>query len=158
MTRQQGFTLVEMLVVLAVLAVLLTLALPDTGSAVVRAQIQDSLKLIENYRPLVSARYASSGTFPRDNAAAGIPPADKIIGNFVTEVVLDNGAFHLRLGNKIRPALAGRWLSVRPIYVEDSLQSPVSWICGNDSIPAGMRAAGSNQTDLAAKYLPLSCR
>ncbi|TQV66701.1 prepilin-type N-terminal cleavage/methylation domain-containing protein [Exilibacterium tricleocarpae] len=157
-TKPRGFTLIEMVVVLAVVAILLTLALPDSSRTIVRTQMRESLKLIEHYQPLISAGYRSTGVFPADNEAAGIPPADKIIGNYVTAIVLEKGAFHLQFGNKIRNDLDGKRLSIRPVYVPNSPQSPVSWICGNDSIPTGMAAAGSNRTDIDSEFLPFHCR
>ena len=157
-TKSLGFTLIEMIVVLAVVAILLTLALPDNSGAIVRTQVRESVNLLDGLQPAVADRYRLTGEFPRDNEAAGIPPAEKIKGNFVSQVVLRKGAFHIEFGNKIRADLAGKRLSVRPVYVQDSPQSPVSWICGNDSVPAGMAAAGENHTDIDINFLPYSCR
>jgi type IV pilus assembly protein PilA len=153
-----GFTLIEMLVVLAVIAILSMLAIPNKSGVVVRTQVNESIKLIEDYKTMVNLIYKTTGSFPATNSDAGVPEPDKIKGNYVSQVDLVNGSFNIVFGAKIRSELEGKVISIRPIYVEGSPTSPVSWICGNDAIPNGMLAAGDNHTDLPSHYLPIKCR
>jgi len=155
---KKGFTLLELLIAIAIVAILVTLALPNKSNGITRTHINESIKLVELYKPVISASYYATGTFPKDNEAANIPSANKILGNYVSSVYLELGAFHLEFGNKIHPSLAGKTLSIRPIYVEGSQDSPVSWICGNDSVPDNMSAGGENKTDIGNEHLPLACR
>ena len=158
MTRSRGFTLIEIIVVLAVIAILSLIALPNKSGIVVRSQINESVKLVEDYKSRVALIYKTTGSFPEHNSTAGLPEADKIKGNYVTQVDLSNGAFNIVLGAKIRSDLAGKIVSVRPIYVAGSPDSPISWVCGNDSIPPGMEVAGDNNTNLEPHHLPIRCR
>ncbi len=156
--RMAGFTLMEMLVVLAVLAILATLVLPTSGNRHIQEQVVESLELVERYKANLEAHYLATGAFPADNEAAGMPAPKKLIGSYLQRVDVVEGAMHLRFGRKFPESLAGKKLSIRPVVVEDSPASPISWVCGYDSIPEGMHAATDNLTDLELRYLPLRCR
>lgn len=159
MVSQRGFTLIEMMVVILLIGLLAAMAIPYLMGSVQREQIEESMTLVEPYKPLIDAYYKFYGLFPEDELEVdGIPLAHKIIGNYITRVDLHHGAMHLRFGNKAHPDLEGKTLTVRPVYVHNSEYSPVSWICGFDAIPAGMRAAGDNLTDIPATALPFICR
>lgn len=154
----RGFTLIEMLVVIAIIAILALIALPSPDPAIARKQVIESVDLIEDYKKLVAFYHKSTQVFLKNNQEAGIPAADKILGNYIDRVDLVNGAFHLHFGNKAHPAIKNKTLSIQPVMVPDSPQSPISWICGRAVAPDGMRAVGENRTDIEAKDLPLNCR
>jgi|SRR5690606_1799570 type IV pilus assembly protein PilA len=154
----QGFTLVEIMVVLAVIAILLTMALPSDGGRINRVRVEESLKLVEQYKAPIEYFYRANHSFPVSNQDANLPYAHQIVGNYLVETQLIHGALHLRLGNKIGKNLQGKIISLRPIFVPGAENAPVSWICGHDTVPNGMAAAGDNLTDLDLQYLPLNCR
>jgi type IV pilus assembly protein PilA len=156
--KKNGFTLIEMLVVIAIIAILAMIAMPSPDPAIARKQVLESLELIEDYKKLVAFYHKSTQVFLKDNKEAGIPPADKLLGNYVDRIDYKEGAFHLRFGNKAHANIKGKMLSVQPIMVPSSPQSPISWICGKASAPAGMQAVGENRTNLELKDLPLNCR
>jgi len=156
--REQGFTLVEMLVVLAVIAILSVLALPGNTGRAVQLKMVETIELVEPFQNKIAMSYAAVGRFPESNELANIPAADKIIGNYLLAAEVQGGAIHLRLGQKMPAELHGQQLSLRPVYVEDSPLSPVSWVCGFDSVPEGMQVAGVNRTDVKLNNLPLRCR
>lgn len=158
MKHPSGFTLIEMIVVLAIIAILSLLAIPDKSGAVVRTQVAESVKLIDDYKAIVTLVYKATGSFPATNSDASLPDPDKIKGNYVSQVDMVDGGFNIVFGAKIRSELVGKMISIRPIYVDGSPASPVSWVCGNDSIPPGMNVSGDNKTDLPSHYLPIRCR
>jgi type IV pilus assembly protein PilA len=158
MKKLHGFTLMEMMVVLAIICILAMFALPIPQDNVSRKQIVESVELIEGYKKQIAFFYQNNLKFPVDNAEAEIPKANQLIGNFVTRIELKDGAFHLYLGNKIHTSLKDKILSVRPITVKDSPASPISWICGYSATPEGMIAVGDNLTNVDRKFLPLGCR
>ena len=158
MNKTVGFTLIEMLVVLAIIAILAVIALPSPQPMLARQQVTESLGLIEDYKKLVAFYYTSSHTFLKNNAQACIPAPDKLLGNFVDNIALVDGAFQLHFGNKAVSKLKGKYLSVRPIVVTGSPESPISWVCGAASVPQGMQAIGENKTDIAISDLPMECR
>lgn len=153
-----GFTLLELMIVLAIMAILLVLAVPVNTGRMDQTYIAESVDLVRQYQPLIEQHYRVFGVFPADNQAAGLPRAQDILGNYLTSVEVVDGAMHLTLGSKIRPDLRGKTVSLRPVFVPNTSNTPVSWICGNDAIPANMRAAGENRSNVPPVSLPLSCR
>jgi len=153
-----GFSLVEMLVVLAILSILLVMAIPSKSGQVNQVKINESLLLVESYKAQIEAVYRISGEFPTDNDAAGLPAPRQIIGNYLQATYIDRGAFHLELGNKITEELEGKVVSLRPIFVPGAPNAPISWVCGHDTVPSGMIAGGENRTDVEVTHLPLVCR
>ncbi|MES2675889.1 MAG: prepilin-type N-terminal cleavage/methylation domain-containing protein [Pseudomonadota bacterium] len=156
--NDRGFTLIEMLVVLAIIAILSLLALPSAEPTVARKQVLESLDLIEDYKKGVVVYFKATLNFPKDNLAAGMPKPEFLIGNFVNKIELQQGGFHIYFGGKAHPAIKDKILTVRPVVVKGSPQSPISWICGYSVVPEGMLAASANKTTVEFKYLPISCR
>ncbi len=158
MQQTKGFTLIEMMVVVAIIAILALMALPSPQPLLARQQVSESLSLIEDYKKLVVFYYASSHELLQNNEQANIPAADKLLGNYVDRIELAQGAFHLHFGNKAVEKIKGKYLSVRPIVVNGSPDSPISWVCGFAKVPDGMSAKGENKTDVEIGNLPLECR
>ena len=153
-----GFTLVELMVVIAIIAIMALAAIPSIQDRTLRAQLTEGLALADVGKAAVAAAYAKSASLPTDNDAAGLPPADRIVGNRVSAVTVRNGAVHLRFGNQVHKSLMGKTLSFRPAVVDDYPQVPIAWICGSASVPDKMTAKGDNLSDLPQNLLPPSCR
>ena len=148
-----------MMVVLAVFAILALLAIPSNTSAIQRNQINKAITIVDHYTQQAEAFYRlNDNTFPNNNTEAGIPASDKLISPFSTELQLSEGAFHLTLGNDVAKNLQGKVISIRPLVVTDSPESPIFWSCGNKPPPEGMEAVGENRTDVEPISLPLKCR
>lgn len=158
MQKDSGFSLMELLVVLAMMAILATMAVPAIVSPMAKDQVKESLDLVAHLKTSVAFYQAAMATMPADNAAAGIPVPDKLIGNYVKSIELEQGAFHIVFGNKAVGLLDGKVLTVRAVSVQGSPASPISWVCGYSKVPAGMQAAGSNRSTVPAKFLPVACR
>ena len=137
--NRRGFTLIEVMVTGAVIGVLATLAIPSYHQRIVRGQVTESLQLTEAIKADVEAYYRQNRRFPANNATIGLPPPDKLIGNYVNKMV------------------EGNTISLRPLVVEDSPRSPMSWSCGTRAAPTGMVSAGENRTDVPRGFLPFEC-
>jgi type IV pilus assembly protein PilA len=153
-----GFTLIEIVIALAVVAILVTLALPSVQGPLVRQQVVDSAALINLAKSAVAGKWATTMTLPLDNAEAALPPPDKMVGNYVVSVTVEDGAIHVVFGNQANGAIKGKTLSFRPAVVDGAPLVPVAWVCGAAATPAKMSAKGSNRTDVEAKFLPVNCR
>lgn len=157
--RAHGFTLIELVIVLAVLAILATLALPSPTGRITQQRVVETLELVEPFKNNITLHFvANAGEFPKTNLDAGIPEPKKIIGNWLESMEVRDGVMQLTLGQKLGPGLHGQILSVQPVFVADSPDSPISWICGYNKVPEGMVAAGTNLTNVELGNLPLRCR
>lgn len=154
----RAFTLLELMVALAVLVILMLVTLPSYVDRLVRAQVAEALPLAEIAKPAIEAAWRAGAALPTDNAAAGLPPPDKIVNQRVLSVTVDGGAINIRFGNKANQALQGLTLTVRPAVVEDARIVPVTWLCGTASAPGKMTVEGVDHTSVPKKFLPLACR
>ena len=156
--RRNGFTMMEVMVVVAIVAILATLALPSYLAKLITDQIVAALPLADVAKAPIALSWAAAQTFPVDNAGAGLPAPDKIVGNYVRSVTVENGAIQITFGNSAHNRIAGKVLSLRPAVVEDAPIVPVAWVCGFANVPDKMTVKGENRTDVPVGYLPLVCR
>ncbi|MFO1305046.1 MAG: pilin [Burkholderiales bacterium] len=156
--RAPGFTMLEMMAALAVVAILATLAVPSYLEQIVREQIKSALPLADIAKAPVAASWRDLQAFPADNAAAGLPPAGKIVGTHVSAVAIKDGAIHITFGNRASTTIAGKTLTLRPAVVVDAPVVPVAWVCGYAEPPRPMTVIGENLTDVPPGLLPLDCR
>lgn len=155
--RTRGFSLIELMVVVAIIAILALTAVPSLQSKFIREQIVEAAPLALIAKKPVAAAWAATKSVPDDNAAAGLPDADKIVSNHVKSVTVEMGAIHVVFGNRAYGALRGKTLTFRPAVVEDAQVVPVAWVCGRARVPDMMRVLGTDKTDIAPGYLPSNC-
>lgn len=158
MNKKSGFTLIELMVVVSIIGILASIAMPQYQVYIHRSEITEALGMAANIREDVTAYYVETLEFPTDNKQAGIPDPSKLIANRITGVEVNGGAIHVTLGNKIAKPLRGKILTFRPATVDGSPTSPISWLCGYDEPVNGMSAVGSNKTSVSEEYLPAACR
>jgi type IV pilus assembly protein PilA len=156
--RNRGFTLIELMVVVGIIAILALLAIPTYQDKFIRDQIAEALPLADIAKPPVAFSWAMLQNFPADNAAAGLPVADKIVNNFISSVAIQGGAIQVTFGNKASSAIRGKILSLRPAVVEDAPIVPVTWVCGYATAPEKMTIKGENKTNIPSGLLPIRCR
>jgi type IV pilus assembly protein PilA len=158
-SKRLGFTLIELMIVVAIIGILASLSVPSYQDRIIRkTQVEEALRLSEIAKDAVSDYYAKRGTLPKNNATAGLPESNKIIGNYVSAVEIDNGAINIILGNRVNRNVAGKVLTIRPAIVDGTPIVPIAWVCGNATPPNGMTVVGENATTLASYHLPCDCR
>ena len=146
------------MVVVAILVLLMLVTLPGFTDKVVREQVAEALPLADLAKPPIELAWRASQPLPADNAAAGLPAADKIVNQQVQSVSVVQGAIHITFGNRAHKDLQGKVLSVRAAGVDDARIVPVTWLCGNTAPPTQMTAQGQNLTNVPLKFLPARCR
>jgi type IV pilus assembly protein PilA len=141
MKKQQGFTLIELMIVVAIIGILAAIAIPAYQDYTIRAQVSEGLNLSGGAKAAVTEFYQDQGAFPADNATAGLEAAGNITGKYVTQVAVNAGVITVTYGNDANANIAGATLTMTPL---DNAGS-VSWTCAN--------GAG-----LQNKWLPAACR
>ena len=154
----RGFTLIELVIVMSVIAILALMAVPTFLDRNVRLQVQEGMALATLAKSSVSAFYGAKNELPANNDEAGLPPGQKIVGNYVSEVGVEAGAVTVTFGNNVNSSVAGKRLTLRPAIVKDAPTVPIAWLCHSAAVPKGMEVMGINHTDIPAKWLPLECR
>jgi type IV pilus assembly protein PilA len=156
--RHRGFTLLELMVVVGIIAILALLAIPTYQDKFIRDQIAEALPLADIAKPPVALSWAMLQNFPADNAAAGLPVADKIVNNYISSVAIQAGAINITFGNHANRAVLGKILTLRPAVVTDAPIVPVTWVCGYATAPDKMTLRGENKTNIPPGWLPIRCR
>ncbi len=156
--RRDGFTLIEMMVVVGVIAILALMTIPSFLDQFIRNQIAEALPLADIAKAPIAASWAIARTLPPDNASIGLPIPEKVVNNHISALVVDGGTIHITFGNRANGSIRGKILTLRPAVVPDAPIVPVAWVCGYALVPGNMSARGENKTNIRANQLPLNCR
>jgi type IV pilus assembly protein PilA len=109
---QQGFTLIELMIVVAIIGILAAIAIPAYQDYTIRAQVSEGLNLSGGAKAAVTEYYQDQGTFPTSNAEAGLEAAANITGKYVATVtVVDPGLIQVAYGGPdVNANMTLRWL------------------------------------------------
>jgi type IV pilus assembly protein PilA len=158
---QKGFTLIELMIVIAIIGILAAIAIPAYQNYVIRAQVTEGLSLADTYETAVAEFYQNNGTFPTGTSVAGsattIPMAFASTGKYVSAVTVDaKGNVKINYGG----AQASTKLplaSVLYINVGTNTNGDVNWVCGTATPPGTLTMSGVGVTNISPQYLPSSC-
>ena len=141
MKKQQGFTLIELMIVVAIIAILAAIAIPAYRDYLIRTQVSEGASLTGGAKVAVDEYYANYGVAPTGNAAAGLDTNTTIKGDYVSQVTVGaGGAIEAKFGGtKVNAAIKNGTLTYTPTFNAGS----TSWVCTGSMDP---------------KYLPSSCR
>ena len=144
MKKQQGFTLIELMIVVAIIGILAAIAIPAYQDYTIRAQVSEGLSLSSGGKAAVAEYYQDSGNWPNNNVTAGLAPPVNIIGKYVDQVTVSTsgttGIISVRYGFDANTNIT---LDILTLTATDNTGS-IGWACAS--------------TDLQPKWMPSACR
>ena len=161
---QQGFTLIELMIVVAIIGILAAIAIPAYQDYTIRAQVTEGMNLAAAAKAAVAETYLNRGTAPANRLVAGMTPTDTDTnGKYVVSVAVANGQINVTYGNEANTQIAANILALEPYTTPDQ---SVVWLCG-EADPANLSATvlqmalgndANGTTTVAPQYLPSACR
>lgn len=139
--KQQGFTLIELMIVVAIIGILASIAITSYQDYTIRAQISEAINVAGGLRNDVAGRvYAYSGTFVGiSNGAYGIPAATSFTGSYHDQITVTDGIIQVRLGNKVSNVVATEILQFSPVTASGSVRWQCSFTGPAQFVPASCR-------------------
>ncbi|HEZ6639219.1 TPA: pilin [Neisseria meningitidis] len=158
-TLQKGFTLIELMIVIAIVGILAAVALPAYQDYTARAQVSEAILLAEGQKSAVTEYYLNHGKWPGNNTSAGVATSSEIKGKYVEKVEVANGVITAEMKSSgVNKEIQGKKLSLWAKRQDGS----VKWFCGQPvtrtakATDDDVTAASDKQID--TKHLPSTCR
>jgi type IV pilus assembly protein PilA len=164
---QKGFTLIELMIVVAIIGILAAIAIPAYQDYTIRAQVSEGMNLAAAAKAAVAESFLNRGAAPANRTVAGMSDnATDTRGKYVASVAVNNGVILVTYGGtEVNAAIANATLGITPYRTPDN---SVAWRCGAAGIPGngtgvvlmGDAHTGGTLGNNAAmnKYLPAACR
>ncbi|EMT4118434.1 pilin [Neisseria gonorrhoeae] len=155
-TLQKGFTLIELMIVIAIVGILAAVALPAYQDYTARAQVSEAILLAEGQKSAVTEYYLNHGIWPKDNTSAGVASSSSIKGKYVEKVEVAKGVVTATMkSDGVNKEIKGKKLSLWGRREDGS----VKWFCGQPVTRDDNGNVTADDTDnINTKHLPSTCR
>jgi type IV pilus assembly protein PilA len=150
---QKGFTLIELMIVIAIIGILAAIAIPAYQNYTIRAQVTEGLTLADGWKTAISEYYANTGCWP---AIANLTGTCNSVGKYEQAVtVTTGGVIQIQYGNQANAKINGCNLALVPWT---NANNDVIWQCGLATAPTAATAGpGTGSNTVSAQFLPQSC-
>ena len=139
---QQGFTLIELMIVVAIIGILAAIAVPMYLDYTVRSQVAEGLNLSGSAKTATTEYFQDRGSFPPNNTQAGLAVAADIQGKYVASVGVANAVITVTFGNDVNQRISGETVT---LTADTSEPGSVTWVCASGGV-------------IEDKHLPAACR
>ena len=162
-TIQKGFTLIELMIVIAIIGILAAIAIPAYQNYTIRSQVTEGISMAAGWKTAISEYYAQNGSFPTGSTTVAAGAANKVsvTGNSQGKYV---GSIAVGAGGVITVTYTGSQVSAKLLngvltFVPGTdANADVVWICGTATLPTNVTlGGGAAATTITAAYLPTSC-
>ena len=157
---QKGFTLIELMIVIAIIGILAAIAIPAYQNYTIRSQVTEGLSLADGWKTSISEYYAQNGAMATGFTATGggtnivaAATQGKYVGSI--SVVAGGEIVITYSGSQVNAKISGSALTLNPGL---DTNNDVVWVCGSALTPTGVTGgSGATSTSISAQYLPSSC-
>jgi type IV pilus assembly protein PilA len=149
MKKMQGFTLIELMIVVAIIAILAAIALPAYQDYTIRSQVSEGSVLADGAKTAITEYYENKGVFPNANTTAGLAKSDSINGKYVKTLDVSSPGMIKATYSSTAPRVANSKIDGKVLAFSAITNGGVGSVV--------FHCANSN-TNVDLKYLPASCR
>lgn len=146
---QKGFTLIELMIVVAIIAILAAIAIPQYQNYIIRTQVSEGMNLADGAKTAVAEFYNNKGKYPGSNASAGLAGSASVNGKYVSTVDVTSGPIVAIFGKESNTKISGSQIVLSPY----DNGGTIAWNCKSTANPAN-----GKKTNVPDAYLPTACR